>query len=307
MDFKNLEDVTEDAVINLFADKSINELKSETPYCIVLVGAPGVGKTTKAREILRNMDMDYDTFFNISLDRIVERIKPYRNASKRLYNTIKSTKNLNDKNYGLLSELYLPTIMSHDIDFSLVATEKAKMKKIKGGVKKKRFTFKNLIGIRKEALKYAVLNGLNILYDTTLVTNKNKIGTEIMPIIELSPIKYKIIVILVTAPIEVIKNRIRERHKKMLTNSFIRAINPNLTEKFVKENEIGFENAKKYYNNSDITFIKVENLDVRSRRSTRHSTRHSTRRSISRSTKSVKSNKSNKNNKSTKSVKSAPN
>jgi len=76
MDFKNLEDVTEDAVISLFAGKSINELKSETPYCVVLVGAPGVGKTTKAREILRNMDMDYDTFFNISLDRIVERIKP---------------------------------------------------------------------------------------------------------------------------------------------------------------------------------------------------------------------------------------
>ena len=281
MDFKNLEDVTEDAVISLFAGKSINELKSETPYCVVLVGAPGVGKTTQAREILKNIDMDYDKFFNISLDRIIERIKPYRNASKRLYNTIKSTKNLNDKNYALLSELYLPTIMSHDIDFSLVATEKAKMKKIKGGVKKKRFTFKNLISIRKEALKYAVLNGLNILYDTTLVTNKNKIATEIMPIIELSPIKYKMMVILVTAPVEVIKNRIRERHRKMLTNSFIRAINPNLTEKFVKENEIGFENAKKYYNESDIIFIKVENVDVKSRRSTRHSTRHSRYSTIS--------------------------
>jgi len=279
--FKKLENVTINSVVEIFADKAINELKpknSKNPYCIILGGAPGVGKTTKAKEILRDLHMDYDNFYNVSLDRIVERIQPYRNISKNLYNTLKSKKQLNNKNYGLLSELYLPTITSRNSNFSLESTRNSKLKKINNipkSSKRKRTkpSQKSLINIRKDAFEYGVMKGLNIIYDTTF-NNTNKISKDIMQVMEKSEVKYNIIVILVTADVNTIKNRIRKRHNEMISHSFIRAINPNLTERFIQDNKTGFENAKKYftgtyqkdnpdtrYTPDDFTFIEVENVN----------------------------------------------
>ena len=278
--FKKLENVTINSVVEIFADKAINELKpknSKNPYCIILGGAPGVGKTTKAKEILGNLDMNYENFYNVSLDRIVERIQPYRNISKNLYNTLKSKRNLTDTNYGLLSEIYLPTIMSRNSNFSLESTRSSKLKKIEAitqSVKRKRTgNLKSLIDIRKDAFEYGVRNGLNIIYDTTF-NKKDKISKDIMQAMEKSEVKYNIIVILVTSDTHVIKNRIRKRHKNMISHSFIRAINPNLTERFIQDNKTGFENAKKYfkdkyqkdnpdtrYTPDDFTFIEVENVN----------------------------------------------
>ena len=62
-------------------------------------------------------------------------------------------------------------------------------------------------------------------------------------------VKYKIIVILVTAEVKNIQNRIKGRHNKMLeeNNPYIRAIDPKLTDMFVKDNKDGFDNAKKVF------------------------------------------------------------
>jgi hypothetical protein len=59
------------------------------------------------------------------------------------------------------------------------------------------------------------MNGLNIIYDTTLTKSKDKIKLDIMPILEMNKeVKYKIIVILVTAEVKNIENYIKGRHKK---------------------------------------------------------------------------------------------
>jgi len=253
--FRTLENAQNIEVIsNIFANNNpISQLKSDNPYCIILVGSPGVGKTTQASKYIKNLGLDYNNFYHVSLDSLVEKVKPYRNTTYRLYSTIKSKKNI-DKNIGILNSVYLPTILSHKSNFSLKATEKSRMNKIKGGSKKRKvsslnnvsYELKSLNELRKEGFIYGVMNQLNIIYDTTLNTSKDKISVDIMPIIEMSPVKYTIKVILVTAPKEVIKKRLNERHSAMISQQYIRAINPQRVDKFISENETGFEFSKKY-------------------------------------------------------------
>jgi hypothetical protein len=159
-----------------------------------------------------------------------------------------------------------------------IATEE--LKKRKGSSKNAATGLKHLNDLRKEGLIYGVMNGLNIIYDTTLTKSKDKIKLDIMPILEMNKqIKYKITVILVKAEVKNIQNRIKGRHNKMLAENdpYIRAINPKLTEMFVKDNKEGFDIAKKYfksnvyysdhpstfYEPSDFKFIEVENPPIR--------------------------------------------
>jgi GTPase SAR1 family protein len=286
-------------IAKIFANNKPNYELKPNPYFVIIVGAPGVGKTTKSQQIIKKeLGLNYDDFYNISLDSLVERVKPYRNITKRLYNTLKAKKielgtpELNEKNLAVLSEVYLPTIMSNKSNFALNKTEKAKLakievlgnekaaealKKIKTvSIKELPSDLKHLNDMRKEGLKYGINHGLNIIYDTTLRESKNIIKDDIMSILETNnEIKYKIIVILVTADIKNIKNRIKGRHNKMLSNNdpYIRAINPKLTEMFVRENKEGFNIAKTYfksnkykndkpttlYESDDFTFIEVKN------------------------------------------------
>jgi len=301
--FKKLENAQNiNKIVRVFSKDIPNYQLKPSPNLVVVVGAPGVGKTTKSSEIIKKeLGLNYNDFYNISLDSLVERIEPYRNITKRLYNTLKNKKaalgspELNQKNFGLLSEVYLPTIMSNKSNFSLGITETTKMTKIaalgnesalnalkirRSSPKEAASGMKHLNDMRKEGLIYGVMNGLNIIYDTTLTKSKDKIKLDIMPILEMNKeVKYKITVILVTAEVKNIQNRIRGRHNKMLAeaNPYIRAINPNLTEMFVKDNKEGFKIAKDYfksdtykknisstfYDQTDFNFIEVENPPFR--------------------------------------------
>jgi hypothetical protein len=294
--FKTLENAQNvEAIAKIFAKDQPNYKLKPNPYCVILVGAPGVGKTTKANEILsKKLGMKYDDFYNISLDSIVEKVQPYRTVTKRLYNTLKAKKDtigsptLNESNFGLLSEVYLPTITSKKTNLSLNNTARAKMEKINTlgnnnaikALKERKSVnsvaintgLKNLNELRKDGLIYGVMNELNIIYDTTLISTKNKVKEDIMPILEMNKnVKYKIIVILVTAEARNIQNRIKGRHMNMLAEEdpYIRAINPRLTDMFIKENKQGFDKAKQYfrsdeykseiYTKDDFTFIEIEN------------------------------------------------
>jgi hypothetical protein len=281
-------------ITKIFANNKPNYLLKPNPYFVVIVGSPGVGKTTKIKDILmEKMGLKYEDFYNISLDSLVEKVKPYRDITKRLHNTLKAKRielgesKLTNKNFALLSEVYLPTIMSKKTNFTLKNTEESKLKKIELigknmkplSMRKKSehlSELKSLNELREDGLKYAVMNGLNIIYDTTLTKTKDKIKENIMPILELNRnIKYNIIVILITASIQNIQKRIEGRHNKMLTenNSYIRAISPQLIEMFIKDNKEGFDKASTYfksnkykinksntfYTKSDFTFIEIEN------------------------------------------------
>jgi GTPase SAR1 family protein len=286
-----------ETIAKVFANNKPNVELKPNPYCVIVVGAPGVGKTTKTQEIIkRELGLNYNDFYNISLDSLVEKVKPYRNTTRRLHNTLKAKKaDLNNTNFAILSEVYLPTIMSNKRNFTLEATELAKKAKINAlgntkaleALKKGKSTTKNgptglkhLNDLRRDGLIYGAMNGLNIIYDTTLTKTKDKIKMDIMPILEMNKdVKYKIIVILVTANIENIQNRIKGRHTKMLAESdpYIRAINPRLTKMFIEDNKKGFDMSKAYFNSNsyytntsstfytkdDFKFIEVDNPPLR--------------------------------------------
>ena len=281
---ENAQDVAK--VARIFGkDRPTYQLKPN-PFLVVLVGSPGVGKTTKAKEFLKKeLGVDYNDFYNIALDSLVERVKPYRAATKHLYNTIRAKRRvmpLRNENFAALSEVYLPTIMSAQSNFKLPYTiarltnkfegKKAEVKpkpkaatKPKANaaaaattVKKKKMcdgedaegSLMCLNRLRREGLVYAVANGLNILYDTTLTGSNDKIKNDIMPVLELNKdVKYKVVVILVKAPGEIIKKRLDKRHREMLEeeNPYIRAVSPHLIKMFVEDNRKGFDNAKHYF------------------------------------------------------------
>ena len=257
------------------------------PILVVVVGAPGVGKTSRIRDVLkRTLDADYNRFINISLDGLVERVKPYRTATKRIHNTLKSkhaaNEELTNENYAILSEFYLPVAQQAvESNFRVPRTEARILEKIeslaiatanrnkpKASVRRstaKRATaasdntevikkLKTLNEMRQEAFKVAVKDGLNIIYDTTLRPNSAKteevvIKRDILPVLQDNPDKkYKVIVILIKAEEDEIKSRIRGRHKEMLTdnNSYVRAVNPKLTKMFLEQNKEGFDLFKSY-------------------------------------------------------------
>jgi hypothetical protein len=294
-------------VLSVYSDsKPLYDLKPY-PILVIVAGAPGVGKTSKIREILkRKLDFDYNRFVNISLDALVERVKPYRAATKRVYNTLKSkhdaAENLTNDEYAILSEFYLPVAQQAvESNFRVPQTEARILSKIealattatkstarRSTAKKSAATNENAIKklktlneMRQEAFKEAVKNGLNIIYDTTMRPNSTKteeavIKRDILPVLnDNSDKKYKILVILVKAEEDEIKERIRGRHKEMLAenNSYVRAINPKLTKMFLEQNKEGFDLFKKYikdgvfekeypttiYSDKDFAFAEIRN------------------------------------------------
>lgn len=224
----------------------------ERPTFVVLVGAPGVGKTTQVKKFLKKDGKSYDSFYHVSLDSIVERVQPYRIATKLLYDEMKKKQELTDEDYAILNEVYLATIMSTDNGFDLNYTVHRILNKIEKRDKRKKeakpaTNLQSLHEMRAEGLKEGINRGYNIIYDTTFSSKKNIMKDDIMPLLEASPIQYHIHVMLVEADKEQIKKQLAKRHKNMIRDQYIRAMPPKLTGKFIEENRKGFEIAETYF------------------------------------------------------------
>ena len=100
--FKKLQNVTPEAVEKLFMPTK--DPISKDPVLVIAIGSPGVGKTTLLIDVLNNEPLlkargiTYDHFYNVSLDNIVEHIKPYRNETVKAYKYAKNGYNaINNK------------------------------------------------------------------------------------------------------------------------------------------------------------------------------------------------------------------
>lgn len=249
---KTLEEAQDVSIIhNIFSNgKALPS--PERPTFVVLVGAPGVGKTTQVKKFLKKDGKSYDSFYHVSLDSIVERVQPYRIATKLLYDEMKKKQELTDEDYAILNEVYLATIMSTDNGFDLNYTVHRILNKIEKRDKRKKeakpaTNLQSLHEMRAEGLKEGINRGYNIIYDTTFSSKKNIMKDDIMPLLEASPIQYHIHVMLVEADKEQIKKQLAKRHKNMIRDQYIRAMPPKLTGKFIEENRKGFEIAETYF------------------------------------------------------------
>ena len=258
-----------DKVAEIFSHgKSLEELKPTEgkPIFVLLVGSPGVGKTTwlRKRDTKNVIGYSLDNFYQVSLDSLVENIKPYRNATKLLHNTMRQkyghkhkgnntyNEDLSNNDYQLLSQPYLRTIMSKESNFSLPVTVNALTRKIleqsneskSKSKSKSKDICNNLTGCLKAGLQYGIDNGLNIIYDTTITGKKIRLD-ELMQSLH----NYTVKAVLIEASHEQIREQMQTRHKNMISkDKFLRAVPPALIQRFIDDNREGFEEIKKIAN-----------------------------------------------------------
>ena len=129
----------------------------------------------------------------------------------------------------------------------------------------------------QQVLQEGMQKSYHMIYDTTFGPNTNKMDL-IMRLLANVPVKYKIIVIHITATEEEIQRRIRQRHLKMIDEGFLRAIKLSLVSHFIKDNANGYDAVKtayqdptyidrfltkngEHYTVNDFTFIHIINHD----------------------------------------------
>jgi len=307
-------------IVHIFSNgKSMHQLQpteGERPQLFIVGGSPGVGKTTQIGNIIRKMGYDPNAFYTVSLDSIVENVKPYRIATKIIYDDLKKRRGndpLTDKDLALLSEIYLGAITSkrqmmyltHTVHRLLDKIEQGNAEKKSVKAKKKEDVyeaFPTLIDRRLEALEKGIKNGVNIIYDVTFQGRTNVVARDLMPILnkyaEMGHPKYEIHVILVSSTPPRIRRQLQMRHEEMLSgpDAFIRAIPPRMIERYIEENQVGYykiqEDAKKadgYYEPSDFHFKRVANFTNENNQresSLRHSVRNHRSSRSSRSSRS---------------------
>jgi hypothetical protein len=279
-----------DEKIDLIFSKGKRKLpevsKDQSPYFIFIVGSPGVGKTSKLKSLFKyenisnklgeerklkeefkKSNVTYNDFYEISLDLILEKVVPWRNATMKLYNFIRG----NQENYELtlnnINEISKFAIYQTSTEnFGLT---KKKIEKQMANIKTKRTKTGGagrFYTIAEEALQRAIKKRHHIIYDTTLDGTTNKID-KVIKLLELgqqgnSGLKYKIKVILVTAPEEQIVQQLNSRHSRMIEKrKGIRAIKPSLVRKFLSDNLTGWEAAKLHYKAIEPSNTKTYNKD----------------------------------------------
>ena len=255
IEFKTLEDAQDISKIVSIFSHGVNEstLKSPIPLFVVIVGAPGVGKTSQAKKILLEHGYQYEKFYNVSLDSLVERVRPYRITTKLLYDEMRKKRpQLTDNDYAILNEVYMATIRSRNLMFDSTYTVHRILSKIEGENKKEKeksnaSSYYTLTELRKKGLEYGIEHGFNIIYDTTFSSTKNVMGVDILPLLEKQKdITYQVLVLHITSTEEQIRKQLKHRHRQMVKEGYIRAIGPKLTKKFIKENQVGMDYAEKY-------------------------------------------------------------
>jgi deoxyadenosine/deoxycytidine kinase len=117
----------------------------------------------------------------------------------------------------------------------------------------------SILEVFEDAIIYGIQHRYNIIYDTTLNGTSDKADKIMGYIKEFAP-DYKVLMILIEADVKTIQHRLRSRHGKMGNAGFLRAINPLMTEKFIKDNKDGFEaTKKKYFKYPKFMFSVIDN------------------------------------------------
>lgn len=161
--FIELTNVTETAVASLFMNGKPGEhYVNERPILAIIIGAPGVGKTSQAYRFLNHylsrknivkqagVHLTYDDFYNVSLDTLIHTVVPYRDATMQTHNDLrryegtysrdkKYKQPLTDAQYAAFSDMYLQIVQSKRPDFSVSEQTtklrtKLGLKTVKGGV-----------------------------------------------------------------------------------------------------------------------------------------------------------------------------
>jgi len=289
--FQDFDEITTEKINRIFSngmDLVSPDEQGLIPYFILLIGSPGVGKTNMINKYITDkLKRNKDNFYKISLDLILEKITPFREATIEIYNKLKPGERekkteeinvtFNKKQYGLLnfSTIYQTSYKN----FNITSKKMEKLAEINSlpipPASNKNRPKKSIVGniaedsiqtfsdIADESIRYAIKKRFNIIYDTTITPTFSKI-LNIMKMLEEEyqdgQNKYKIKVVLIKAEgeteekknniekqTEQISKQINRRHRNMIHNGYIRTIRKSLIPTFIKDNRSGFDNAIEYF------------------------------------------------------------
>jgi hypothetical protein len=130
--FHTLENVTVDRVAALCKGPEFVEGPRKRPVFIFLIGCPGAGKTSMARKKINELEGNgfYEQMYNVSLDTIVENIKPFRNYTVKTYKDLTANRVPTDQNMDELSKYYLQVVQTTKSDFLLPYLNSERRKKL---------------------------------------------------------------------------------------------------------------------------------------------------------------------------------
>ena len=228
----------------------------------VIIGSPGTGKTTTSQVILQQKDMDYDSFYKVSLDSLTESVKPYRNLTRNAYFHLKKgKKEINNSNLGVLSGITSSFISAKKTNFKANKTRKRVFEGVTNKIKNEDPALRSLDQLLWKGLEFGIQHQFNILYDTTIGKTGDKIIKEIIPLLATAPVPYQLIVILVEAPEDQIKQQLGKRHQNFINimekeeqdgisqnnrTGYIRAIPVGAIKYMIEPNQKGFKAIKEY-------------------------------------------------------------
>lgn len=205
-------------------------LQPEEPVFILLVGCPGVGKTSSAQTIIESkLEMHYREFYHVSLDTLLERVDPYKRQTRNKMEEKEDDSKLNAL-FGISSRFFQ----------SKRNTFKSSKNHYNNG--ENETPYKSLLDLTNEGLIYGIQNGFNIIYDTTLSKKGDKIKNMMELIQAVSSKPYHFIILYVTAEEEQIKKQLKQRHENMnRSNKAIRVVPPSKVKHFIEEHNEGME------------------------------------------------------------------
>ena len=255
----------------------------DEPTLVILVGSPAVGKTTQARRILAEQGMDYENFYNVSLDSLAETTQPYRNATRAFYEEYAKRKpnarvtgpvppteiHPIHENMGKFSGFYTTVTQSQRNNFGMTESLRGAVQRLNtpgykpSSANKRKAntefpinkTKLTLIDVREEAFKVGLQQGYDIIYDTTFKSDTSKFREIINTVQQNASKKYKIMVVHVTAPQGDVEARMRGRQEGMIMDpeKAIRGIPFKMTWMFIKDNSEGYNKVKEYVTSGEVS------------------------------------------------------
>lgn len=225
----------------------------DNPILIIMVGSPGTGKTTMANKIIQEQELHDSDFYKVSLDRLTESVKPYRNLTRNAYTHLtRNKKELNNSNLAKISGIYTSFIHAKKENFKANKTRRRIFEGVTNKAKNEDPAILSLNELLWKGLRHGIQHRFNILYDTTIGKTGDKIKTEITDVLaEFPDIKYKLLVVLVEAPEEQIKQQLEKRHQNFIKKGYIRAIPLRPIKGMIEDNQKGYNTAKEYFNSEE--------------------------------------------------------
>ena len=224
--------------LNGAAPSDVTPMTGSNPRIIVIGGAPGVGKTTQVRRFLKEQGEEYDCFYHVSFDTLLEIHTLYRKRTGDAYRSLMEKRKegpLTDEELGVLSG---------------VAAAMQSSTELYG---------RTIRSLRKEALEHGIKQGWNIVYDATFCTNV--LQKDILPMMERYSHPYEITVLHVTAPEEQIKRQLAERHAQMIQEGWIRAMPIKKTREFMQECRHTFDEIREYVRERGLPILCEERVN----------------------------------------------